>query len=153
MAPTAGDILFVDTNVLLTATDESRLQHQGAGRLLNESSRRGLHLAASGQILREYLVVATRPVDTNGLGLQVRNAAANVTEFLRCIHLYDETVEVARRLRQLGLAYGLRGKRLHDANIVATMSIHGIRTLVTQNPDDFAPFDEIDLLTIADIAI
>ena len=152
MARTAGDTLFVDTNVLLTATDESRPQHQDAGRLLNESGHRGLHLAASGQILREYLVVATRPLETNGLGLQVRDATANVTEFLRCIHLYDETEEVARRLRQLGLSYGLRGKRLHDANIVATMSIHGIRALVTQNPGDFATFDEIDLLTVADIA-
>ena len=67
-----------------------------------------------------------------------------MSEFLRYIHLYDETVEVARRLRQLALTYGLHGKRLHDANIVATMSIHGIHALVTQNPGDFAPFDEID---------
>ena len=153
MAPVAGDILFADTNVLLTATDESRPQHRSAGRLLSEAGARGLHLAASGQILREYLVVATRPVDANGLGLQVRDAAANVSEFLRCLHLYDETEEVSRRLRQLGLTYGLHGKRLHDANIVATMAVHGIRALVTQNPDDFAPFDEIDLLTIADVAI
>ena len=112
MAPTAGDILFVDTNVLLIATDESRLQHRDAGRLLNESGRRGLHLAASGQILREYLVVATRPQETNGLGLQVRDATANVTEFLRCIHLYDETEEVARRLHQLSLTCGLARLRL-----------------------------------------
>ena len=152
MAPAAGDILFVDTNVLLTATDESRSQHRDAGRLLGESGVHGLHLAASGQILREYLVVATRPPDANGLGLQVHDAAANVNEFLRYLHLYNETEEVARRLRQLGLAYGLHGKRLHDANIVATMSIHGIRALVTQNPGDFATFDEIDLLTVADIA-
>ena len=153
MAPTAGDILFVDTNVLLTATDQSRPQHRDAGRLIGESGLHGLHLAASGQILREYLVVATRPPDTNGLGLQVRDAAANVNEFLRFIHLYDETEEVSRRLRQLGLTYGLHGKRLHDANIVATMSVHGIRALVTQNPDDFAPFEEIDLVAFADIAI
>ena len=153
MAPAAGDILFVDTNVLLTATDESRPHHRDAGRLLGESSLHGWHLAASGQILREYLVVATRPPDANGLGLHVRDATANVSEFLRCIHLYDETVDVARRLRQLGLTYGLHGKRLHDANIVATMSIHGIHALVTQNPGDFAPFDEIDPVTIADIAI
>ena len=153
MAPTTGDILFVDTNVLLTATDESRPHHLDAGRLLGESGLHGLHLAASGQVLREYLVVATRPLDANGLDLRVRDATANVSEFLRCIQLYDETEEVAGRLRQLGLTYGLRGKRLHDANIVATMSTHGIRALVTQNPDDFAPFDEIDIVTVADVAI
>ena len=120
MALTAGDILFIDTNVLLTATDESRPQHLDAGRLLGASGPRGLHLAASGRILREYLVVATRPPDVNGPGLQFRDAAANVSEFLRFIHLYDETEEVARRLRQLGMSYGLHGKRLHDANVVAT---------------------------------
>ena len=136
MALAAGDILFVDTNVLLTATGESRPQHRDAGRLLGE-----------------YLVVATRPLDANGLGLHVRDAMANVSEFLRYVHLYDESEEVARRLRQLGLTYALHGKRLHDANIVATMSIHGIRALVTQNPGDFAPFDEIDLVTFADIAV
>ena len=46
MAPVAGDILFADTNVLLTATDESRPQHRSAGRLLSEAGARGLHLAA-----------------------------------------------------------------------------------------------------------
>ena len=152
MTPTAGDVLFVDTNVLLTATDASRPQHRDAERLFSESGLRGLHLVASGQILREYLVVATRPPETNGLGLQVRDATANVSEFLRWVHLCDETEEVARRLRQLALTFGLHGKRLHDANVVATMATHGIRVLVTQNPRDFAPFDEIDLMTIADIA-
>ena len=44
-------------------------------------------------------------------------------------------------------------KRLHDADIVATMSTHGIHVLVTQNPDDFAPFDEIELVTVDRIAI
>ena len=62
MVPVAGDILFVDTNVLLTTTDESRPQHGDAGRLLNEPGHHGLHLTASGRSLREYLVVATRPL-------------------------------------------------------------------------------------------
>ena len=53
--------------------------------------------------------------------MPVRNATANASEFLRCIRLYDETGAVAGRLRQLGLICGLHGKRLHDANIVATI--------------------------------
>ena len=76
-----------------------------------------------------------------------------VTLFLLGRQLYDETEEVAGRLRQLGLTYGLHGKRLHDANIVATMSTHGIRALITENPGDFALFEEIDLVTVADTAI
>ena len=100
--------------------------------------------------MREYLVVATRPVDANGLGLGIEEAAANVTEFLRSLSMYSETAEVSRRLRQLALAHGIHGKRLHDANIVATMEEHGIRTLVTQNAGDFAPFEDIAILSITD---
>ena len=138
MAPTAGEILFVDTNVLLTATDASRPQHGDATGLLNRAAESGFHLAVSGQVLREYLVVATRPLHANGLGLSTRDAVNNVKEFLRCVHLCDETEATTRRLRDFALNYDLQGKRLHDANIVATMATHGIRTLVTQNAEDFA---------------
>ena len=144
-----GEVVFVDTNVLLSATDESRSHHREACWLIAGSGSRGLHLAASGQILREYLVVATRPAEVNGLGLAVVDATANLYQFLRHLHTYDETEAVAKRLRDLGLSQGLRGKRFHDANIVATMAAHGIRTLVTENEDDFAAFGEIDTVTIS----
>ena len=153
MALPAGEILFVDTNVLLTATDESRSSHREAQRLLAGSGHRGLHLAASGQILREYLVVATRPLDVNGLGLGMRDAATNVSEFLRCMHLYDETEAVARRLRELCVRHDLNGKRIHDANVAATMTVHGIRVLVTQNPGDFTAFQEIEVVDPAEVAV
>ena len=153
MVPTVGDLVFVDTNILLTATDESRPNHEAARRLIAESGSRGLHLAVSGQIFREYLVVATRPVDVNGLGLATRDAVANVKAFLRYVGMYEETGETANRLHRLGLKHHLRGKRFHDANIVATMSTHGIRFLVTDNVRDFASFSEIDIVAVADMVV
>ena len=153
MTPTAGDVLFVDTNVLLTATDASRPRHRDAVRLFNEAHAQGVHLAVSGQIFREYLVVATRPSEANGLGLNVGDAIANVNEFLRLTHSCDETEEVARRLRQLAVTYSLHGKVLHDANIVATMTANGISVLVTQNLDDFTRFDEIGAVALEEVSL
>ena len=147
----AGESLFVDTNVLLTATDDSRQLHLQAMQLLGASVNQDLRLAASGQVVREYLVVATRPIDVNGLGLSVQDAEANVNEFLRYINLYDETEAVSMRLRQLAITHDLRGKRLHDANIVATMAVYGISTLLTQNGNDSLPFSDIAIMTIPDI--
>ena len=144
--------MFVDTNVLLTATDDSRELHSEATQLLEVSSQ-DLRLAASGQVVREYLVVATRPIENNGLGLDVQDAEANVNEFLRRLELFDETEEVSRRLRQLAITHCLRGKRLHDANIVATMAVHGIFTLVTQNGRDFMPFEDIAIVAIPDVTV
>jgi len=148
----ADDSLFVDTNVLLTATDESRQMHSEALNLLSGITNWGKRLASSGQVVREYLVVATRPIENNGLGLSVADAEANVVRFLRHLDLYDETEEVSVRLRQLAMTHNLRGKRIHDANIVATMMVHRIRTLLTQNGTDFAPFsDDITIVTIPDV--
>ena len=150
---TAGNLLFVDTNVLLTATDESRPLHSRAIQLLARATGQELSLVASGQVVREYLVVATRPIERNGLGLSVTDAEANVNEFLRHLELYDETAGVSRRLRQLAMAHNLHGKRIHDANIVATMTVHGIYTLLTQNGADFAPFKDIAILAIPDVTV
>lgn len=150
MVPKAGDRLFVDTNVLLTATDESRPNHEMARRLIAESDRNGLHLAVSGQVLREYMVVATRPMDVNGMGLDPRDAIGNIEAFLGFVRLYDETEAASGKLRRLGLKHELQGKRFHDANIVATMSVHGIRALVTDNVRDFAAFDDIDALALTE---
>ena len=41
MAPMVGEVVFVDTNVLLSATDESRSHHREACRLIAESRRAG----------------------------------------------------------------------------------------------------------------
>lgn len=151
MVPKVGDLVFVDTNVLLTATDESRANHEVARRLIAEAGSGGLHLAVNGQVLREYLVVATRPVAANGLGLDTRDAIGNVKAFLRHVGIFEESAAVANRLRRLGLTHHLRGKRIHDANIVATMSVHGIRSLVTDNVRDFACFADIDVVAVADM--
>ena len=149
----ADDILFVDTNVLLTATDESRQFHSAALKPLSGAISLDKRLAASGQVVREYLVVATRPIESNGLGLSPADADANVNEFLRHLELYDETEAVSKRLRQLVTAHNLHGKRLHDANIVATMAVHGIYAMLTQNGADFAPFDDITSVAIPDVIV
>ena len=153
MAVTVGEILFLDTNVLLTATDTLRPLHEEAQRLLVEAGPRGYPLAASGQVLREYLAVSTRPAETNGLDLPVLDAVANIDRFLRFVILFDETESVALRLRELVMKSGIRGNRIHDANIAATMMVHHIRILVTQNCGDFVPFDEIEALPLDRIVL
>ena len=146
----AGEVVFADTNVLLCATDRSREHHEEARRLIREAGPSGYHLAVSGQIIREYLVVATRPVAGNGLGLSIPEALNNVDQFSRPPTVFcDEPESVTARLRQLTAAHDLKGKRIHDANVVATMLVHGIRRLITENTRDFAVFDEIETSTVS----
>jgi predicted nucleic acid-binding protein len=146
-----GEILFVDTNVLLTATDESRPHHRLARQVLSSHHRSGIHLGISGQILREYLVVATRGLGANGLGLEAADALSNAREFRRRLLFFDETEAVSDTLRTLTGRHRLTGTRIHDANVAATMLTHGLSKLVTENQEDFSCFPELQTAGIAEL--
>ena len=145
---TADRNCFLDTNILLTATDESRENHISAKNLISSFGKSGRMGSISGQVAREYLVVATRPLRVNGFGLQTSDALRNLDYFLSFLGILDETTDTAIQLRKLAEKYNLNGKRIHDANIVATMMTHGIKQLITENPADFSCFTEIQLLAI-----
>jgi len=152
MAIRAGEIVFLDTNVLLVATDESRAHPHEANALFAAAGPGGYHLALSGQLLREYLVVATRTIQDNGLGLSVDQALGNVAAFVRRTVFYAENEAVAARLRSLCAERVLSGKRIHEANVVATLLAHGLSSLVTENTADFDGFPEIKTIGLEALA-
>ena len=131
--------VMLDTNVFLAATDERRAEHADALMLLNRWPEDSV-LCASGQILREYLAVATRPADRNGLGLKPAEAAANVRAIRDRVTLLAEDARVTERLLRLSDDVPFAGRQVHDANVVATMLVHGVGVLVTMNTSDFGRF-------------
>ena len=142
------DRVMIDTNVLLAATDESRTEHRRRLTILNDWPD-ATTLCTSGQILREYLAVATRPADRNGLGLDLSEALGNVRAIRERTTLLAEDDKVAERLLGLLADVEAGGKQVHDANVVATMLVHGIAVIVTMNLDDFARFGQyVDLLRL-----
>lgn len=132
--------VMLDTNVLLAATDEGRAEHPDAQRILNVWPGAACTLYTSGQILREYLAVSTRPTGKNGLGMKTADALGNVRAIRERTTLLAENARVADRLLGLLDDVSCRGRQVHDANVVATMLAHGIEAVVTMNPDDFARF-------------
>jgi predicted nucleic acid-binding protein len=138
---TVPNRVMLDTNVLLAATDEGRAEHRDALRVVNDWAAEHTDLCTSGQILREYLAVATRPAEKNGLGLSLPDALGNVRAIRERITLLAEDSKVADRLLGLLADIECRGKQVHDANLVATMLVHGIGTVVTMNLEDFTRFE------------
>lgn len=140
---TVGDRAVLDTNVLVAATDEGRPEHARAVEALTRWPADGVVLYTSGQIMREYLTVATRPVERNGLGLERGAAVANARTLRARLGLLTEDVKVADRLLELLDEVDCGGKQVHAANVVATMLVHGIETVVTLDVSDFARFDDL----------
>jgi predicted nucleic acid-binding protein len=137
---TAPDRVMVDTNVLIAATDEGRAEHRDALTVINDWAAGRTELCTSGQVLREYLSVATRPASMNGLGLSLTEALGNVHAVRDRTTLLAEDAKVADRLLSLVADVECGGRQVHDANVVATMLVHGIRVVVTMNIADFARF-------------
>ena len=143
----AGEPVFVDTNILLAACDEGRETFTNCVKILSESGEKGFHPVTSTQVLREFLVVATRPESANGLGLQTTPALENIAEFQRFCALLEPQTSDWPNLTKLIEASRLSGKRIHDANIVATMISNGINWLITDNPTDFKNLGSVNFLT------
>lgn len=145
----AVDRVVLDTNVLLTASDTGRSGYSRARVILDAWPTQGIALYTSGQILREYLAVATRSAEHNGLGLPQHGAVANVRALSGRMRFLAEDQRVHARLVSLLDQTSCTGKQIHDANVVATMLVHGIETVVTSNTDDFARFES--LVTVRDL--
>lgn len=148
---TAGERLFCDTNVLLSAVDRKRRLHAQALHVLNVLPNRGVALHVSGQIVREFLAVCTRPVDANGLGLSRPDAVRNAESIVERSTVLDESRKVALRLLAIARTTPCTGRQLHDANVVATMREHGLTRLVTGNLSDFRRFSGLDLVDLAEL--
>ena len=79
------------------------------------------------------------------------DTATLVSALLKWVSLFsvaDETEDVTRNLIGLITAYDIKGKRIHDANIVAAMMTYRIPNLLTMNADDFKSFNEIKLMEL-----
>jgi predicted nucleic acid-binding protein len=109
------DRVMLDAFVLLAAADEARAEHCDALTILNEWAAGGTTLCTSGQILREYLTVATRPAGQNGLGLKPADATGNVRAIRERTAFLAEDARVADRLQGLLTDAESGSKHVHDA--------------------------------------
>ena len=147
MAIPVGEPFFLDTNILLAACDLARTTHLDCLRVITETGASGRHPVTSLQVFREFMVVATRPLENNGLGLTSLEAIENIKEFRHFCAVLEPQPAEWQHLERLVATLELKGKRIHDANIAATMLSSGIEWLTTDNPTDFNGIDEIKLLT------
>ena len=147
MVTTAAKALLVDTSVLLEASNRARRQHTAALSLLEQHNQ----LVFPAQVAREFLVVATRPPEVNGLGLTSRAALESLTAFRRNVRLLPEEKPLLPTLLRLVEELSIVGKRVHDAHIVAAAVVHRVKAVVTLNGDDFRAFGaQVRCVTPAD---
>jgi predicted nucleic acid-binding protein len=146
-------VYLLDTNVLLRIAQPGHSSHQEARSCVRSLLRRKESVFLIPQILFEFWVVATRPVDKNGLGLSVENVRRKIERAESFFDLHLDTPSIYREWLRLVEANRVAGVAAHDARIVAAMKVHGLTHLVTFNTSDFKRYDgsEITVLTPTDL--
>lgn len=146
---TDAESVFIDTNVLVYVSRPTAPEHSTAVAALAETEASGCAVWLSPQVLREYLAVVTRPQAT-APALRMAAAIADIRQFRAAFAVTEEGPMVLERLLLLLQTHPGAGRQVHDANIVAAMSVHGIGRLMTFNAGDFRRFaDVIEVCALA----
>ena len=101
-------------------------------------------------MLIEFWVVATRPVNVNGLGLSPDETDVRLDDLARVLPCLPEPPNIAAHWREVVRETRAEGKVAHDARLVAFMRAHGITRIVTLNPRHLSRFPGVTCHSPAD---
>jgi predicted nucleic acid-binding protein len=144
----AADPIFLDTSLLVAASVGQHPGHLAAKSYLGMLARSQSPTCISPQVCREFMVVLTRqPV--SGRTFTLTEAIAALDAWRSLCTLLQEDEHVVREWRRLVEHFQVRGKQLHDCNLVAVMRTHGVQRLATRNAADFQRY--ASLITVESI--
>jgi predicted nucleic acid-binding protein len=132
--------VLVDTNILLRSLQSPHPLQQIAIEAIAQLRTRDYGICLVPQVIYEFWVVATRPIEVNGLGFppdELHNEIADLKE--RFIFLNDKPT-LFTEWERLVQKFQVRGKAAHDARLVASMITHGLKHLLTFNAADFSRY-------------
>lgn len=132
---------LVDSNVLLRLLQRNDPHHSTIRQAVRTLLARGDELCCAPQNIVELWNVSTRPATARGgFGLTTTETDRRVRLIERVFTVLDETPAVYPEWRRLVVSHSVMGVQVHDARIVAVMSVHGVTHLLTLNVADFSRY-------------
>ena len=144
---------LLDTNILLRASDRSSPRYSLAVNSVASLIARGDECVIALQVLIEFWVVATRPIDVNGLGWNVEQTNFKIDRLINQFTLVEETEAIFPQWLDLVTRYQIKGKRTHDARLMAVAIASSITHILTFNPKDFTKITELTIVHPNDIEL
>ena len=139
-------LYLLDTNILLRIADTSSPQHHLVLTAITNILSHGDKCVITSQVLIEFWVVATRPVEVNGLGWTTQLTTEKLRQFITQFRLLQETEEIFANWFKLVNTHKIKGKRTHDVRLLAIMIVYNIPYLLTFNSNDFITVSGITII-------
>ncbi len=128
---------LIDTSVLGRLANRADASHSIAKAAVAALHRRSEVLHVTPQNLVEFRNFATRPVSSNGLGLDTGTAEGVAMAFEAAFPLLVETPDIYPAWKSIVIAFGVIGKQVHDARLLAVCPAHAVTHLLTFNVAHF----------------
>lgn len=137
---------LLDTNILLRSIQPDHGQYERAVGAVEALLNSGETVCYCAQNIREFWSVCTRPVVHNGHGMTLAEVVREIRGLEAALTFVPDNQQVYTEWRRLVEEHSVIGTQVHDANLVALMSVSGITHLVTFNSAHFKRFTEIEVV-------
>ena len=128
------DVVFIDTNCWVYASNPARPFYEVAQRHLADFQKRNYELCSCPQIIKEYTWVLTSE------GIFPYSEIKQKAEFIRDTTTFlPETSGTIAEFDKRVEKHRVKGKSVYDCSIVATMIYYDVFALLTHNVADFSP--------------
>jgi predicted nucleic acid-binding protein len=145
-------MIAVDTNVLIGAIQTYDPQLRAtARRAVKSLFRQGERLLCFPHNLVEFWSASTRPANANGLGFSPEQAARYVDRFQTLLRVLPKTPEIFPTWRKLVAEHRVSGIQVHDARVVAAMSVHQVNKILSFDLSDFTRYIGITIVHPAQV--
>lgn len=128
--------ILADTNILLRRTQPDHPNHTLAVESVARLLAAGEPVYFTLQNISEFWNVATRPTAKNGLGLSVALALVELEKIERFMTVLPDSPAVYWEWKRLVVHHSVLRSKVHDAKLVATMNVKGIRSYLRRERCD-----------------
>jgi len=135
---------LVDSNVLLRWVKPDHSDYPAIVSATDAILRREGVLCYTSQNVAEFWNACTRPRERNGYGLSPKETDHRARLFEERFRLLPDNLAVHEEWRRLLVTHNVSGVQVHDARLVASMKVHGVRRILTFNDKDFARFTDVE---------
>ncbi|MDX6464070.1 MAG: hypothetical protein QOE55_7767 [Acidobacteriaceae bacterium] len=137
---------LVDTNILLRWVRPDDLDYEALRKGIDHLLKQGVELCYTSQNLAEFWNTCTRPVKDNrsGYGLDIFETNLRARLIEDRLRLLPDSLGVHLQWRKIVVDYSVSGVQVHDARLVASMRVHGVKKILTFNQRDFARYKDIE---------
>ncbi len=135
--------VLVDTNILLRSVQPNHpLSPQATGAVAKLIRQKDMVFFCP-QNIAEFWNVATRPTDRNGLGLSPDEVLQEISNIEKSLTLLPDVPAIYNAWKQIVTTHKVQGVKVHDARLIAIMSVYGVESLLAFNTADFERFTNV----------